>query len=409
MIEETSTLASRTEKLIYGAALFSLSSEVLMGLALPLLAVERGLSPNTLGVLLAAATFGPILLALPAGALCDHFGDRKVLLVMASGIALTALFYPFTSSLAGLFLLQFVGGICRSNSWVAVQSYMVRVTAGEAQQRMAGTFSFSVNIGLLIAPVIGGAIYSTWGSTTAFGFIALWGCVYLLCAFLLPEGPQRDVSTLQQGAGLKPTPIWQICIHSYRAALPVFKRPMLVIMLAITLARLMSGGIDTSFYPVYLHEVGFAAAIIGVLMTLTNGGATVGSLLANQLANRMGLVPAMVWSIAASAVAIAVLPAFQSLLLIGVLSLIHGLTLGISMPLLLTGISQNSERHERGLILGLRSMFNKGGVMTAPLLMGFLVAGWGMLAGFLITGAIILLVLVVIGWAAKKSTEVGVL
>ena len=72
------------------------------------------------------------------------------------------------------------------------------------------------------------------------------------------------------------------------------------------------------------------------------------------------------------------------------------------MPLLLTGISQNSERHERGLILGLRSMFNKGGVMAAPLMMGFLVSGWGMLSGFLITGAVILLVLLLIGIAAVR-------
>jgi len=195
---------------------------------------------------------------------------------------------------------------------------------------------------------------------------------------------------------------WKICINSYRAALPVFKRPMLVIMLAITLARLMSGGIDTSFYPVYLDEVGFAAAIIGLLMTLANGGATVGSLVANSLANRIGLVWAMIWSIGVSAVAIALVPLFQNIWPIAGLSLIHGFALGISLPLLLIGISQNSEPHERGLILGLRSMFNKGGVMAAPLMMGFLVEGWGMLPGFLITGAVIVLVLLLIGLAASR-------
>ena len=61
--------SSRTEKLIYATAFFSLSNEVLMGLALPLLAVERGLPATTLGMLFALAALGPILLALPAGAL----------------------------------------------------------------------------------------------------------------------------------------------------------------------------------------------------------------------------------------------------------------------------------------------------------------------------------------------------
>ena len=393
-------LDSRTEKLIHGAGLFSLSSEVLLGLALPLLALERGLSAEVLGVLLAVATVGPILLALPAGALCDHFGDRKVLIVMTVGIALTAICFPFTSSLVGLFVLQFVGGICRSNSWVAVQSYMVRVTAGEQQQRIAGRFSFSVNFGMLIAPVIGGAVYSTWGSNAAFVFIGLWGAVFALLAFLLPNGPERETGTEEKGE-----PTWQICLKSYRAALPVFKRPMLVIMLAITLARLISGGIDASFYPVYLDEIGLTAVVIGLLLTLTNGGATAGSLLANRFANRMGLVPAMTWSIGASAVSIALLPLFQNLWLIALVSLIHGLTLGISMPLLLTGISQNSERHERGLILGLRSMFNRAGVMAAPLMMGFLVQGWGMVVGFLVTGAVIVALLVLIGLVAGRLSR----
>jgi hypothetical protein len=58
--KEAVAVSARTEQLIYAAALFSLSSDVLMGLAVPLLAVERGLTPNTLGILLAIATVGPV-------------------------------------------------------------------------------------------------------------------------------------------------------------------------------------------------------------------------------------------------------------------------------------------------------------------------------------------------------------
>ena len=130
-----------------------------------------------------------------------------------------------------------------------------------------------------------------------------------------------------------------------------------------------------------------------------------GSLVADALARRIGLVQAMICSIAASAVAIALVPLFQNIGLIAALSLIHGFMLGISLPLLLTGIAQNSETHERGLILGLRSMFNKGGVMAAPLLMGFLVAGWGMVPGFLITGAVILIVLLLIGLVTSRLQQ----
>lgn len=392
---ETTSQASnkfspRTEKLIYAAAFFSLSNEVLMGLALPLLAVERGLPATTLGMLFALAALGPILLALPAGALCDHFGDKKVLVVLTLGIAITAVLYPFVDHLAGLFILQIIAGICRNNAWVAVQSYMVRNAPPLTLRKMAGKFTFSVNLGLMAAPLFGGVIYTTWGASAAFGFMGLWGGCYALLALLLPEQKDQTHDT---------EPAWQICIKSYRAAMPIFLRPMLVMMLLLTLARMMSAGIDISFYAVYLDDIGLAAATIGILMTLMNGSATLGSLIADPLAERMGLISAMVWTIGISVVAIAVLPLFYSLWFIALASIAHGLSLGVSMPLLLTGISQYSKPNERGLILGLRSMFNRGGVMCAPLLLGFLVSGWGMLWGFLVMGAAILVLLIVIGIA----------
>ncbi|MEH6638652.1 MAG: MFS transporter [Porticoccaceae bacterium] len=392
MPQASSELSPRTEKLIYATAFFSLSNEVLMGLALPLLAAERGLPATTLGMLFALAALGPILLALPAGALCDHFGDKKVLLVLTSGIAITPIFYPFVSSLAGLFALQIIAGICRSNAWVAVQSYMVRETPLQALRKIAGKFTFFVNVGLMTAPVLGGVAYTAWGATAAFGFMGFWGACYALFTFLLPDQKEQQHDT---------QPAWKICIKSYRAAMPIFLRPMLVIMLLLTLARLMSGGIDISFYAVYLDDIGLAAATIGILMTLMNGSATLGSLVADPLAERLGLIGAMVWTIAISAIAIAVLPLFYSVWFIAFASIIHGFSLGISMPLLLTGISQYSKPNERGLVLGLRSMFNRGGVMLAPLLLGFLVSGWGMLWGFLTMGAIILLLLAAIGIAAR--------
>ena len=389
MTKASKGFSPRTEKLIYATAFFSLSSEILMGLALPLLAVERGLSPDMLGALLAAAAVGPVLFALPAGALCDHFGDKKVLLAMTTGISLTALLYPFVGNLAGLFILQLLAGSFRSNSWVAIQSYMVRSAPPEALQAMAGKFSFSVNSGMLAAPVLGGFFYTTWGATAAFCFIGFWGGCFALLTFLLPASK----------ASLDTKPAWQICLQSYRASLPVFLRPLLVIMLVITLARLMVGGIAFSFYPVYLDDIGLAAVTIGILLTLMNGSATLGSLAANPLAKTIGLIQTLIGSLAISVIAIAVLPMFQNLVAVAAVSVVHGLTFGISMPLLLTGISQNSEAHERGLILGLRSVFNRAGVMSSALMLGFLVDGWGMLWGFLATGLIILLLLLIISMA----------
>lgn len=378
----------RTEKLIYATAFFSLSSEILMGLALPLLALERGLPPDIIGILLAIAAIGPVLFALPAGALCDQLGDRKVLLTMTLGVALTAFLYPFTASIAGLFALQLLAGTCRSNAWVAVQSYMVRTVPSDSIQKMAGKFSVSVNTGMLVAPILGGFFYTTWGSSAAFSLMGFWGICFAFFTFLLPDSKATSE--------ISSAPAWRICLQSYRAALPILLQPMLAIMMFITLARLMSGGIGFSFYPVYLKDIGLAAFTIGILLTFMNGSATFGGLIADRLAKRTGPFGAMLGSLAVSVIAMAILPIFQNIWAVGAISIIHGLTFGISMPLLLAGISQNSKPSQRGLILGLRSVFNRAGIMSSALLLGFLVEGGGMLWGFMITGLVILVILVVI-------------
>ena len=68
-------LTNRQRGLVYASAFFGITTESLIGMLLPLWALARGLPPAQLGIAVALASLSPLLLAVPAGALCDRTAD----------------------------------------------------------------------------------------------------------------------------------------------------------------------------------------------------------------------------------------------------------------------------------------------------------------------------------------------
>lgn len=363
--------------LVYAAGFFALSTESLIGMLLPLLAVHLRLPSSQLGLVVAAGSVGSLLLALPAGALCDHFGDRRLLIAMALGGVVTSLCYPIAGAVAGLCLVQFFGGLFRSNIWVAAQSYGVRVVDAAQRQRFTGRFSFWASIGMLVAPLLAGYVVYRYGIAAGFVFMGLWASAVGIVALLLPEPSRGPVR--QSG--------WQSARRSYAAAWPLLLRPMILLPMILTLLRLAGAAMTASFYPVHLDGVGFNAFQIGLLITLINVGNSLGSLLAAPLAARLGSKRVLFGSIAIGTAAMAVIPAFSGVWPIGFFTFVHGVFLGVSLPMLLTDLARHSNADERGLVLALRSVFNRAGYLVAPLALGLLAQTYDLLVAFLVTGA----------------------
>ena len=64
---------------VYGAGLFSNSISNMMNIVVPLWALALDPTPLTLGLILGARSFLPLLLAIHGGALMDRIGTRRVI------------------------------------------------------------------------------------------------------------------------------------------------------------------------------------------------------------------------------------------------------------------------------------------------------------------------------------------
>ena len=378
--------SNRLYALVCSGAFFAIATEALISLLLPLLALRNELSLIQLGVLVSVGSLGPILFALPSGAFCDHFGDRRMMFVSALGVLLSSLAYTLFDDFRLLCAVAVVGGLFRAMSWVATQSYALRFISAERRQKFMGHFSFVAGMGMLVSPLVAGYLAERVGLASGFQFMGVWGGMLMLVAWLLPEVSRLERPAIHIGA---------VIVSSYRNALPLLARPIIVVIMAFTLLRLAAAAINASFYPVYLDEVGISIAVIGQLFALIHVGTSIGTLMAAPLTRRLPGPWVLGFTLLLSTLSIAVVPLFSALIPIAICTFLHGLGQGISLPQILAAIGRHTDNNERGLVLGMRSMFNRIGYLFVPVILGVVAEDAGLQVAFLATAAGIMLLVVV--------------
>lgn len=382
-LPEPPPLALPAQAGLCAAAFFAITAEALIGMLLPLWALTRGFDAQALGVLVAVGSVAPLLLAPAVGALCDRYGDRQVLLAAAAGTCLSALAYAPAPGFAAACVVQLLGGFTRSTSWAAAQTYAVRRVPEAQRTQVMGRFSFAGSVGMLTAPVMAGWLIGLGGIDAGFWLLAAWGGGLFVVALVMPRS---------RGAPARVSP-WRVASSAYRGMWPLLARPALAVIMALTLLRLAAASVNASFYPVYLTQVGLSTATIGMMFALINGSVSLGSLAAGAVSRRRGTEALLLGSIAMSTVSICAVPLTDSPVLIGLLSALHGAGLGLSLPTLLAAIGTATPAHERGQVIGLRTVFNRLGYLVVPVLLGVLVARLPIAGAFALTGAGLLVLL----------------
>ncbi len=352
-----------------------------MGLVFPLLLIEREASAEVIGVLVALAALGPLLLSIPAGQLCDRFGDRAVLLVCAAGSLVTMLLYPAVAGFWLLAAVQLCGGTARSLSWLATQSWAARCSSRENRARHMGFLTFGANLGMLLTPLAAGAAMDRFGSAAGFYLLGGWSFSLLVVLALMPSLP----TTAQP----RQLPWWrESFVDPFRGAWRMSLRPAVAVVLLGTFLRLGTIALSQSFYPVFLAQSGYSAATIGSLFSLMFLSSTLASPLYGWVVR---FVPgsAMIWISAALSVGgICMIPVSTSMVSIAALTIVHGIGIGFSLPTLLSEMAARTGADERGMSVAVRSVFNRLGYLTVPVIIGWSVAAVGLAPSFYFAGGV---------------------
>ena len=169
------------------SCLARLSYQMARSPVLPRFAESLGAAPELIGIIVAASTVTGVLFKLPAGALSDLIGRRRVMLLGAVFFALPPFIYPFVIDAGALLALRFVHGFATAIFAPVASAYVAGLGEAKRGARL-GWFSSANDLGATAGPLIGGLIlYATASFMASYLLVGVLGVLALGMALLLPE------------------------------------------------------------------------------------------------------------------------------------------------------------------------------------------------------------------------------
>ncbi len=399
----TTRPSRRSQYALYAVGLLTDGQSDLIGLIIPLWAIALGLGPLELGILISAKGILPSLLAIHGGVLMDRYGTWLMLFLMGAACTLIPPLFAIVTWFPALFLLQMALGLAMSFAWMGAQSLAIIVSRNDTV--ILGRFSFFARIGVMVAPVIAGALWDYAPHWVAFLAVAAAGAAYWQAVRLLPraeiDGPPP---TEHEKAKQPPFRFMDLMprLSDYIGAIGLLVIPAVAYVVVVSSVRLGSALMQQSFYIVYLQEIGLQATVIGLFIALSQALAAVGTLTAGRLVRWVHPNWVFLGSVSLSVFFVYSTPLYgDALAVLAVAIAIRGLCQGISQPVMYNILSLAVTRETQATSIGLRQTGNRIATLTIPILMGAIAEVWGLDATFYVTGLLLLTVCAVMGvWVA---------
>ncbi len=162
--QPTGLVWSREVAAMAAVRFFTATGRAAMFAFFAILSVDRvGLGLPEIGAIMAGNLFVMGLLQVPAGHLADKGGLRAMVLVGGLLGAASLALLPEMRSTPGIAAAVLLSGLGGALLLPGVSVYAARIGHTVGMGRVMGIFAGSMNLGMVIGPVIAGAIYDTLG------------------------------------------------------------------------------------------------------------------------------------------------------------------------------------------------------------------------------------------------------
>jgi predicted MFS family arabinose efflux permease len=339
--------------LVYGLVLTSSATQFAVVPIVPDYAHRFGLSGLQQGMVLGATGLATLAVSVPAGALSDRLGSRKLTLGAGGLMAVAVLAQALAGGFPLLLAARLVFGVGFAVVWTAGLAWLAEAAPGGPG--LGGTVA-SAGAGGVIGPALSGVLVTYFGLASP--FLVAAGCFAVLTGAL---------ALVRVHAAESPPPAR--IGRSLRAA--ISDRNTIAAAAAIVIAG-GTTGVSALLVPEQLHAAGASAARIGVAFAVSGVLFVAGSTLTAAAGSRAIRIPVILAGMLA--LALAFTPAVLASAPFAIVAMLCATTTArsvlwtVSYPLAALG----AERSEAGLgvVMG---MLN--GVWAATVLFGPLAAG----------------------------------
>ena len=384
-----------------------LSYEMMRTPLTPLFAKHLGAPEQLIGLIVAAVTITGIFVKLPAGALSDLFGFRRLMMTGAWVKATGPFLYLLALSWPALLAIRFYHGLATA-IYAPPASALVAKAYPEERGYRLGIYNGSENAGVVLGPVLGGAVLTL----TAYDFrlaaiiAGLIGILSLLAMLRIPHDRPTSTPIITEGA--KRPPLLQV-LRSLAVGVREVITDRQILLVSLVEAMLWMGiGSVQAYLPLYALTIHLSAWEIGVLAG-AQGVASVWSRpimgrRSDRLASRTPLI--VIGSLLCIGTLIAIPYATSFLVLLG-LSTVFGLGTGIVTPSTMALIGDLVRKGNYGSAMGVFGSLWDIGHASGPIVFGFLLVALGYQTSWLIMAVVMAAALLVFLLGTRRNSAVA--
>ena len=382
-----------------GVGLFAIfSSTMSKNPALPLFAKNLGATEADIGFIAAASTVVGVITSLPAGALSDLYGRRRVILAATFVFASAPFLYLLVDTPGQLAAVRVYHGFATAIFGpVALALVADLFKTGRGEQM--GWYSSSTLFGRAAAPFVGGTILAVaamlgmgfGGFRVVYIVCGVAGLVALYGAWRLPidnrtrGGATFGESWVKLRAGLRDV---------------VRSRPILVTSASEALQYFSYGALET-FLPLFaVYTLGLSAVEVGTVFLIQVLTTALSKPLLGRTSDRVGRRPMIALGLIVSAVALGIVAltgalglASDSQVAVFGLLLVAGAIYGLGLSVVTSStsayVSELAKAGSYGSAMGVLSTIMDVGHSTGPIVMGLLVVSLGYSTSFAIVAALL--------------------
>ena len=353
---------------------------------LPRFAQDLGAAPELMGLIVAASTITGVVVKLPAGALSDLLGRKRMMLLGCVFFAGPPFLYPFVHSPGALLALRFLHGFATA-IFSPVASAFVADLSWRGRGEKLGLFAAANDLGATAGPLLGGLVLFYAASyPITYLAVGLLGLLPLGIILGLPDDRQvrPPGSTIRE----RSRQFWS------GIAEVLSSRPVLIAS-TMEAALYVGYGAFLGFFPPYAKGIGLNDAQIALVMGVQLATTMLAKPLSGRLSDRLGRKPMILAGLFLCAATLPAIPTFTSLWLLFPVSALFGLGVAIVTPSTTALVADLVKVGRMGSAMGVFGTIWDCGEAGGPILAGFLIASLSYPPAFGLIAALITIIALV--------------
>jgi MFS family permease len=300
---------------------------------LPVYATGLGASYIELGLLGAVGNIVYTTLTITSGYLLDRFERGRYYLassIMGSGIVLL---FGAARSVSHLFVLRPLLGVASASFWVTAATLTADISPKDELSQSMGRYNLSWILGFIVGPYLGGLISGAYGFPVLFTVLS---ALPLLSAAVIFFLLRPRITLRNRGEGTD----WNLASLGRVKWAYITLFPFTVVL-----------GIYMAIMPGHMSALGIASALVGLLVTMTNGVRGLGFLSSERFV-RWGSTRALALASVMLAVGLTLFSFSSSVEGFVVPLILYGGAAGIVTPVILDIIAKRCDKGALGTAMG---------------------------------------------------------